>query len=130
MKKRKMKRVFTAPKLAQERQKQILEFSVLINTFFSEEITIINPHKKYQKLIETLSKEKRNNVLLLTTSLTKLFQNHRIRHKNNVIEIAEEDFLTAFAILGNTLKPESFLTAKERAIYMQLKLSFSPEIPC
>jgi Fic family protein len=65
---------------------------------------------------------------LLVHHLTKLFQNHRIIRNKRIVEIAEEDILTALAITGNLLNPEAFLTRIQRQHFIQLQLAFKSQI--
>ncbi|EOG6896231.1 hypothetical protein ACLH3T_001582 [Flavobacterium psychrophilum] len=128
MKKRKFNRIKKPTNKPEEKHKQIVDFCLIVKNFFPKEIITNNEHEYYQNLIETLHTEEQQIVNLLIHHLTKLFQNHRIIRNKRIIEIAEEDILTALEITGNMLNPKAFLTRIQRQHYVQLTLAFKTEI--
>jgi hypothetical protein len=128
MKKRKVQRIKTPIKNVEEKHKQIIDFCLIVRNFYPKEIITNNEHEYYQNLIKTLPQNDQIIINLLTHHLTRLFQNHRIIRNKRIIEIAEEDILTALEITGSTINPEAFLTQIQRAHFIQLKLAFKSQI--
>jgi hypothetical protein len=128
MKKRKAKRIKIPINKPEEKHKQILDFCLIVRNFFPKEIITNNEHEYYQELIETLDKSDQQIINLLIHHLTRLFQNHRIIRNKRIIEIAEEDILTALEITGNTINPEAFLSRIQRQHFVQLKIEFKTQI--
>lgn len=128
MKKRKMPRIKTPLVNAEEKHKQIVDFCLIVKNFFPKEIITNNQHEYYQELIQSLNQDDQQMIHLLVHHLTKLFQNHRIIRNKRIVEIAEEDILTALAITGNLLNPEAFLTRIQRQHFIQLQLAFKSQI--
>ena len=109
---------------SKEKEKQIIDFCLIVKNFFPKEIITLNPNQEYQELIQTLPQEKQQLVNLLIHHLTLLNQNYRVRRTGGIFEIAEEDVLIALQITGNILNPKSFLTSVYREHLAQLQLSF------
>jgi hypothetical protein len=128
MKKRKALRIKIPIKNIEEKHKQIIDFCLIVRNFYPKEIITNNEHEYYQNLIKTLPQNDQIIINLLTHHLTRLFQNHRIIRNKRIIEIAEEDILTALEITGSTINPEAFLTKIQRQHLIQLKLTFKTEI--
>jgi hypothetical protein len=128
MKKRKAYRIKTPIKRVEEKHKQILDFCLIVRNFFPKEIITQSHHEYYEELIKTLSQDDQQIINLLIHHLAKLFQSHRIIRNKRIIEIAEEDILTALEITGNTLNPEAFLSRIQRQHFVQLKLAFKSQI--
>ena len=118
----------------------ILEFCLLINSFFEREIIIKNPHKKYENLLLYLSENEQKMVTNLIYHLTKLYQNHRVRIGRDGVEVAEEDILVALKIVENLKILETQNSKKleksERKKYLKIREYFknkvftSKEIEC
>jgi hypothetical protein len=128
MKKRKAHRIKIPINKPEEKHKQILDFCLIVRNFFPKEIITQSNHEYYEELIKTLSQEDQQIINLLIHHLAKLFQSHRIIRNKRIIEIAEEDILTALEITGNTINPEAFLSRIQRQHYIQLKLAFKTQI--
>jgi hypothetical protein len=128
MKNRKAHRIKIPIKSVEEKHKQILDFCLIVRNFFPKEIITQSHHEYYQELIKSLSQDDQQIINLLIHHLAKLFQSHRIIRNKRIIEIAEEDILTALEITGNTINPEAFLTQIQRQHYIQLKLTFKSQI--
>lgn len=111
-----------------KKQREIAEFCILIKSFYEKEIITIYTDEYYKNLIEGLPKEERKMVELLIHHLTKLNQRNRVIHKNRVVEIAEEDILTALEITGEIINPIGFITEKEQRYFYQLQTEFESEI--
>lgn len=109
---------------SREKEKQIIDFCLIIKNFFPKEIITQNPNEQYQELIQTLPQEKQQLVNLLIHHLALLNQNYRVNRNGRIIEIAEEDVLIALQITGNILNPKSFLTRIYREHLAQLQLHF------
>ncbi|RVU90826.1 hypothetical protein EH230_07925 [Flavobacterium columnare] len=112
---------------SREKEKQIIDFCLIIKNFFPKEIITQNSNQEYQKLIKTLPQEKQQLINLLIHHLTLLNQNYRINRNGRIIEIAEEDILIALQITGNILNPKSFLTRIFREHLAQLQLHFKDQ---
>lgn len=111
-----------------KKQREIAEFCILIKSFYQKEIITIYTDEYYKNLIEELPEEERKLVELLIHHLTKLNQRNRVIHKNRVVEIAEEDILTALEITGEIINPIGFITEKEQRYFYQLQTEFESEI--
>jgi hypothetical protein len=111
-----------------EKYQHILDFCLLVKSFYPKEVVTINSNEYYQKLIHSLASEEKQMVNLLVHHLTRLFQNHRVNRSKRIIEIAEEDILTALEITSNILNPEAFLKPIERGHYIQLQLAFPNKV--
>lgn len=111
-----------------KKQKEIAEFCILIKSFYQKEIITIYTDEYYKNLIEELPKEERKMVELLIHHLTKLNQRNRVIHKNRIVEIAEEDILTALEITGEIINPIGFITEKEQRYFYQMQTEFESEI--
>ena len=109
---------------SREKEKQIIDFCLIIKNFFPKEIITLNPNQEYQELIQTLPPEKQQLVNLLIHHLALLNQNYRVNSNGRIIEIAEEDVLIALQITGNILNPKSFLPRIYREHLAQLQLHF------
>ncbi len=109
-----------------KKQREIAEFCILIKSFYQKEIITIYPDEYYKNLIEKLPEEERKMVELLIHHLTKLHQRNRIIHKNRIVEIAEEDILTALEITGEIINPIGFITEKEQHYFYRLQTEFAP----
>ena len=109
---------------SREKEKQIIDFCLIIKNFFPKQILTLNPNQEYQDLIETLPQEKQQLVNLLIHHLVLLNQSYRVKRKGSIFEIAEEDILIALQITGSILNPKSFLTSVYREHLAQLQLHF------
>ena len=109
---------------SREKEKQIIDFCLIIKNFFPKQILTLHPNEQYQDLIETLPQEKQQLVNLLIHHLTLLNQSYRVKRKGSIFEIAEEDILIALQIIGSILNPKSFLTSVYREHLAQLQLHF------
>ena len=109
---------------SREKEKQIIDFCLIIKNFFPKQILTLNPNEQYQDLIETLPLEKQQLVNLLIHHLVLLNQSYRVKLKGGFFEIAEEDVLLALQITGSILNPKSFLTSVYREHLAQLQLHF------
>ena len=109
---------------SREKEKQIIDFCLIVKNFFPKEIITQNPNQEYQELIQTLPQEKQQLVNLLIHHLVLLNQNYRVNSNGRIIEIAEEDVLIALQITGNILNPKSFLPRIYREHLAQLQLHF------
>jgi hypothetical protein len=127
MKKRKINRTKVLLDNTHEKHKQIIDFCLIVRNFFPKEIITNNQHEYYQKLIENLSQGDQQIINFLIHHLTKLFQSHRIIRNKRIIEIAEEDILTALEITGNSINPEAFLSRIQRQHWVQLQLEFKTQ---
>jgi hypothetical protein len=128
MKKRKAHRIKILINKPKETHRQILDFCLIVRNFFPKEIITTNSHEYYQNLIESLSQDEQQMVNLLIHHLTRLFQNHRIIRNKRIVEIAEEDILTALEIIGDTINPKAFLSRIQRHHFVQLRLEFKAEV--
>lgn len=111
-----------------KKQREIAEFCILIKSFYEKEIITIYTDEYYKNLIEELPEEERKMVELLIHHLTKLNQRNRIIHKNRIVEIAEEDILTALEITGEIINPIGFITEKEQHYFYRLQTEFESGI--
>lgn len=109
---------------SREKEKQIIDFCLIIKNFFPKQILTLHPNQEYQDLIETLPQEKQQLVNLLIHHLVLLNQSYRVKRKGSIFEIAEEDILIALQITGSIINPKSFLTSVYREHLAQLQLSF------
>lgn len=111
---------------------QILEFCMLVNSFFEREIIIKNPHKKYENLLFYLSKNEQKMVNNLIYHLTKLYQNHRVRIGRDAVEVAEEDILVALKIVENLKILETHnnkkLEKSDREKYLKVRDYFKNKV--
>ena len=112
---------------SREKEKQIIDFCLIIKNFFPKQILTLNPNQEYQDLIETLPQEKQQLVNLLIHHLVLLNQSYRVKRKGSIFEIAEEDILIALQITGSILNPKSFLTSVYREHLAQLQLHFKSQ---
>jgi Fic family protein len=103
----------------------IVEFCLLIKQLFPSPIQSVQTNEKYTFLLDQLDGNDRNLVQLLIHHLAQLYQNHRIQRANKIIEIADEDILTALKIIENTglikTKPTDYLSKTNRNYYLKIR---------
>jgi predicted transcriptional regulator len=71
-------------------------------------------------------------VQILTHHLTQLYQNHRVQRTKNVIEIADEDVLTALKIIEalhlNTIENKTHLSKINRNYYLKIVENYNDSL--
>jgi hypothetical protein len=117
------------PKNSRSKEDLIIEFCLIIKSLFPGEIVAVETNEKYHFLISQLDKKAQKLVQLLTHHLTQLYQNHRVQRAEKVIEIADEDVLTALKIIENldlnTQEKNSYLSKINRNHYLKIVEKFS-----
>jgi hypothetical protein len=108
------------------RHAQIIDFCLLIKSFFPKYIQATIPEEYHQEKqhIETLEESSQQILKMLIQHLTILNQHYRVQTQSNRIETTGEDIYTALYITGEMLQPERFMNKYQYHHYKQLQMTF------
>ena len=108
------------------RHAQIIDFCLLIKSFFPKYIQTIIPEElsELNQHIQSLEESQKQILQMLIHHLTLLNQHYRVNHNKNRVEVAREDIFTAFYITGELVNPQGFASKSQNYYYKQLQMHF------